>query len=156
MLDVPLAKRMLKVAKPLMPRVASPLSRAKPLPAAGRAVRAVRRFSDSHGCRFSVEVIRFKAKRRRNARRILGMHGLIAMMVCMSQVVVQEAPAWALSMVVHMVTLVTMAMVVVPETVPDKPQHLSLCLPRNRTSKRSWRFPTSSRKHWTTTPRPRR
>jgi hypothetical protein len=37
------------------------------------------------------------------------------------QMIAHEAPAWAISMVVHMVSLVTMAMVTVPAPVPYKP-----------------------------------
>ena len=50
----------------------------------------------------------------------------------MAQVVVQESPAWALSMVVHMVSLVTMAIVIVPETVPYKAQHLMVVPPEEQ------------------------
>ncbi len=57
------------------------------------------------------------------------MHGLVAILVCMSQVAVQEAPAWGLSMVVHMVTLVTMAIVVVPDAVPHNAQHVVVAPP---------------------------
>ena len=62
-------------------------------------------------------------------RQVAATHGLAAMLVGISQVAVQEAPAWALSMVVHMVTLVTMAMVAVPDTVPYRAQHLVVVPP---------------------------
>ncbi len=60
------------------------------------------------------------------------MQGLAAMIVCMSQVAVQEAPAWGLSMVVHMVTLVTMAMVAVPDNVPCKAKHIIVAPPEEQ------------------------
>jgi hypothetical protein len=60
------------------------------------------------------------------------MHGLVAILVCMSQVAVQEAPAWGLSMVVHMVTLVTMAIVVVPNGVPHNAQHIVVAPPEEQ------------------------
>jgi hypothetical protein len=58
-----------------------------------------------------------------------GAHGLVAMFTCVAQMVMQEAPAWGLSMVVHTVTLVTMAMITVPDPVPYKAQHLVVMPP---------------------------
>jgi len=46
------------------------------------------------------------------------------------QFIVQEAPAWSVSMVVHMVTLVTMAMVTVSEPVPYKAHRLIVTPPK--------------------------
>ena len=124
MSEVPLVKLDLKVAKTHTTRYVPPLSREEPLPAADTSACAIDDFPVLTDVDSPLEVFRFKAKPRRKRRRIFGMHGLIAMTVCMTQVFVQESPAWALSMVVHMVSLVTMAIVVVPETVPDMPQHL--------------------------------
>jgi hypothetical protein len=69
---------------------------------------------------------------RSSRTRILGMQGLVAVIVCMSQVAVQEAPAWGLSMVVHMVTLVTMAMVAVPASAPCKAKHILVAPPEEQ------------------------
>ena len=53
-------------------------------------------------------------------------NGMAAMLLCTTHVIAQEAPAWALSMVVHMVTMVTMAMVTVPAPVQYRSaQHLT-------------------------------
>lgn len=48
------------------------------------------------------------------------------------QFVVHEAPAWAVSMVIHMMTLVAMAMVAVPEPAPAKAQHLIVTPPEEQ------------------------
>ncbi|MBN1395450.1 MAG: terpene cyclase/mutase family protein [Pirellulales bacterium] len=60
---------------------------------------------------------------------LTGKHGLTVSIFCLAQLFVHEAPAWMVSMVVHMVTLVTMAMVTVSEPVPYKPQHLIVTPP---------------------------
>ena len=88
-------------------------------------------------------------RRPSRARRIIGTQGLVAILVCMSQVAVQEAPAWGLSMVVHMVTLVTMAIVVVPSTIPHNRNTSSLHHPNSSRSKWSRISPTGSRRRWT-------
>lgn len=62
----------------------------------------------------------------------LGKHGLMVSVTCFAQLAVHEAPAWLISMVVHMVTLVTMAMVTVSEPIPYKPQHLIVTLPEKK------------------------
>jgi hypothetical protein len=48
---------------------------------------------------------------------------------CLMHLIAQEAPAWGTSMVVHMVTLVTMALVTVPNPVLYKTQHLLVTPP---------------------------
>jgi len=128
MSDVPLARTKLKVAKPQLVRARPPLPRAKALSAADTTVLAVADPPSPKQIDFALTLIPDKV-RRPNRSRMIGTHGLVAMLVCMSQVAVQEAPAWALSMVVHMVTLVTMAMVAVPDTVPYKAQHLVVAPP---------------------------
>ncbi len=54
---------------------------------------------------------------------------LLAVFTCLVQVVAQEAPAWAVSMFVHMATFVTMAMVTVAEPSSYKPQELIITPP---------------------------
>lgn len=134
MSDVPLAKLDLKLAKPLATRVPSPLPRAKPLSSTTSPISAVSKFPTLTVVDRPHVVIRVEPNlpdHRR--RRTFAVRGLMAMAVCMAHVVVQEAPAWALSMVVHMVTLVTMAMVVVPEPVAYKAQHLVVAPPEENT-----------------------
>jgi hypothetical protein len=65
-------------------------------------------------------------------RTFFGWHGLLAMTACMGHVVAQEAPAWALSMVVHMTALVTMAMVTVPDVAHYKVQKLVVTPPEEQ------------------------
>ena len=138
MSDVPLAKSNLKVAKPLATRAASPLASRPTLARAPQSPMPV----CSAIFRFSTRVDSPSAGDSRRAPSAavvagrLAMQGLVAMMVCTAQVVVQEAPAWALSMVVHMVTLVTMAMVTVPDAVPYKAQHLVVAPPEEQNDRR--------------------
>jgi hypothetical protein len=123
MADVAVASTELKAAKPPPRRVAAPL----PLTEQQSEIEAMfPSFADLESPQPTpfVLALRPKKTKRRTLAKILGTHGVAALVVCMSQVAVQEAPAWALSMVVHMVTLVTMAMVVVPNTAPCSPQHL--------------------------------
>lgn len=60
---------------------------------------------------------------------VVGGGGAAAMLTCLAQVVAQEAPAWAVSMVVHMATLVTMAMVTVAEPASYVAQQLLVTPP---------------------------
>ena len=55
-----------------------------------------------------------------------GLHPGAGAVAFLLQVVVHEAPAWAVSMVIHMVTLVTMTMVAVPDPVPYKATQLTV------------------------------
>jgi hypothetical protein len=70
--------------------------------------------------------------RRHRLGRVFATQGLAAMMVCGVHVITHEAPAWALSMVVHMVTLVTMAMVGVPGSTPFQAQNVTITPPEQR------------------------
>jgi hypothetical protein len=55
-----------------------------------------------------------------------GLHTGAGALAFVLQFVVHEAPAWAVSMVIHMVTLVTMTMVAVPEPTPYKATQLTV------------------------------
>jgi hypothetical protein len=131
MLGVLLVKRRRKAVKRLAPR-AGPTSR-QPVspPNSDATVRAAADFPPFTQPDIPTTLIPEKP-RRSNRTRILGMHGLVAVIVCMCQVAVQEAPAWGLSMVVHMVTLVTMAMVAVPDTLPCKAKHIIVAPPEEQ------------------------
>jgi hypothetical protein len=131
MSDAPLARSDVKMARsavPLSPR-RTPLAAVKSpaSPASSTAEFPMLVLVDSR-----LPVIRVKPDHHKH-RRVLATHGLVAMMVCAAHVAVQEAPAWALSMVVHMVTFVTMAMVAVPDAVPYKAQHLVVAPPEEQT-----------------------
>ena len=157
MSDVLLTKTQRTAAKRLMPRAGPSSSQAKPLtnaetgtvPFAGivstkmglsplpgfeKAVHPVADHPSPTWPDVATTLIPEKIVVRRpsRARRIIGTQGLVAILVCMSQVAVQEAPAWGLSMVVHMVTLVTMAIVVVPSTIPHNAQHLVVAPPEQQ------------------------
>ncbi len=132
MSDVPLAGTKLKVAKPLPVRAEPILPRAKPLASADAAVPApVGSLALPVGIDADLASIRLDVFHRYRERAIKS-QGVIAALVCMSHMVVQEAPAWALSMFIHMVTLVTMAMITVPEPVPYKAQHLVVAPPEEQ------------------------
>jgi hypothetical protein len=131
MSDVPLAKSKLKVAKPQAAR-ASPLKPPATLvPVASLPNDSFSEFPVLTPVDSPFAVTQVEPKRR--SRRTMAANGLVAMLVCTAHVVIQEAPAWALSMVVHMVTLVTMAMVAVPNAVPYKAQHLVVAPPEEQT-----------------------
>jgi len=131
MSDGLLARTKLKVAKPLTPRAGPPLPRARSSPAGDTTFPTLDDLESPKQTRFVLALRRAKVKRP-NRMKSLGTHGLVAIVVCMSQLAVQESPAWALSMVVHMVTLVTMAIVAVPDAVPSKMQHLVVAPPEEQ------------------------
>ncbi|NLF07468.1 MAG: terpene cyclase/mutase family protein [Pirellulaceae bacterium] len=129
MSNVPLAERKLKVATPLEPggwpsdRGASP---------AGAAF-APRLKEDPPVAKNGEPLdISIHVDDLYTSRAWLGRHGLTASIACFAQLAVEEAPAWLISMVVHMVTLVTMAMITVSEPVPYKPQHLIVTPPEKK------------------------
>ncbi len=62
----------------------------------------------------------------------MGKRSLLVSLTCVAQLIVHEAPAWMVSMVVHMVTLVTMAMVTVSGPVKYTPQHLIIEPPKEK------------------------
>jgi hypothetical protein len=118
----PLAKTTLRVAAPFGPR-AKPARQPAPLTGAETAIFAnldtrILRRDDSVPATIQIKVDTV------NRAMVIGGRGLAAILICLSQVFVQEAPAWAVSMVVHMVTLVTMAMVTTTPAVPYKAPHL--------------------------------
>lgn len=123
MSDVPLAGTKLKVAKPLPVRAEPILPRAKLLAAAPADPSAFLADIDPELASIRLDVFH------RYRERAIKSQGVIAMLACMSHMIVQEAPAWALSMFIHMVTLVTMAMITVPDPVPYKPQQLIVAPP---------------------------
>ena len=130
MLGVPLLRKRRKAAKRPVPR-ADPSSRQADSPR--RAPIDSPPADSSTFTQPEIPTTLIPEKPRRSSRtRLLGMQGLAAMIVCMSQVAVQEAPAWGLSMVVHMVTLVTMAMVAVPDNVPCKAKHIIVAPPEEQ------------------------
>lgn len=59
----------------------------------------------------------------------LAARGSSGFVVCILQLIVHEAPAWTVSMVVHMATLVTMALITVQQPTLYKPQHLLVTPP---------------------------
>ena len=139
MSDVPLTRTKLKAAK-------RPAAASRPLVSTGEAVAACRQqpFTPSAESprlprRPELATTLIPEKARQAASRTGGLSGCTdwsAVLVCMSQVAVQEAPAWGLSMVVHMVTLVTMAMVAVPDAVPCKAQHFVVAPPEEAADRR--------------------
>ncbi|MBU4273591.1 MAG: terpene cyclase/mutase family protein [Planctomycetes bacterium] len=132
MSDVPLAERKLKVAAPLAPGE-WPCTRATSSAGADSAPRVnnhaqTPRQNDSLSVLLQVE----------DALPLgiwMGKRGLLVSVSCLAQLFVHEAPAWMVSMVVHMVTLVTMAMVTVSEPVQYKPQHLIVTPPEKKVEK---------------------
>ena len=62
----------------------------------------------------------------------MGKRSLLVSLTCVAQLIVHEVPAWMVSMVVHMVTLVTMAMVTVAGPVKYTPQHLIITPPEEK------------------------
>jgi hypothetical protein len=131
MSDAPLARMKLKAAKPLKPRAGPSPPHANPLSTADAMAHPLVDLLSPKQVDIPIVVIPDKIGRPNRAR-LFGRHGLAAILICMAQVAVQEAPAWALSMVVHMVTLVTMAMVTVPDAVPYKAQHLVVSPPEEQ------------------------
>ena len=132
MSDVPLAGKNLKVAAPLAP---GEWSGARSMSSAG-ANSAARvnnhaqtpRQNDSLPLLLHVE----------DALPLgiwMGKRGLLVSVSCLAQLLAHEAPAWMVSMVVHMVTLVAMAMVTVSEPVTYRPQHLIVTPPEKKVEK---------------------
>jgi hypothetical protein len=132
MLDVPLVRTRLKAAKRLLPRATPSVRQADSSPDNEPAVSNTADFPPLTRPEIPTTLIPDKPTRRSMRTRVLGTHGLVAILICMTQVAVQEAPAWGLSMVVHMVTLVTMAMVAVPDTVPCKAKHIIVAPPEEQ------------------------
>jgi hypothetical protein len=137
MSDAPLARTKRKAAKRLAPQTARPLSPLTPLPSADIQADPVARppsptWPDISTTLIPEKVVNRSSRKRINRGRLVGANGLVALFVCMTQVAAQEAPAWGLSMVVHMVTLVTMAIVVAPENVPHKVQHVVVAPPEEQ------------------------
>jgi hypothetical protein len=131
MSEMPLARSDLGVAKQAVTQAGLSYSRSTALPGARAPVCADSEFP----MLVLVDAPHIKIRpvaNRRSRRRMAVTHGLVAMLVCTAHLAVQEAPAWALSMVVHMVTFVTMAMVAVPDSVPYKAQHLVVAPPEEQ------------------------
>jgi hypothetical protein len=129
MSDVPLARTTLKTAQPLVGRPRA-LVRAKPLSDSDMVVSAVsgfapRKFADIGPVVIAIDT----AKKAAAASVVTGWHGALGVMACLGQLFLQEAPAWGVSVMVHMVTLVTMAVVTIPDPVTYKAQHLIVTPP---------------------------
>jgi hypothetical protein len=130
MLEVPRVRTRLKAAKRHKPRGGPPFRQAESSPNADTIAPAAADLPPLTCPDIPTTLIPDKPGPRRSiGTRILGTHGLVAVLICMSQVAVQEAPAWGLSMVVHMVTLVTMAMVAVPDAAPCRVKHVIVAPP---------------------------
>ncbi len=132
MLNVPRVRRRLKAVRWPAPPAGPPLRQATPASGAIATASAAADFSSFTEPDLPASLIPQRPRRRSSRTKLLGTHGLVAVLVCMSQVAVQEAPAWGLSMVVHMVTLVTMAMVAIPDTVPSKTKHIIVAPPEQQ------------------------
>ena len=129
MSDVPLANKKLIVAKPLAPNERLNDRGAAP---AG-AVLAPHPASAAPGdAQTASPVVAIDVENAAVRNAWTGRHGLLVSLSYLAQLFVQEAPAWLVSMVVHMVTLVTMAMITVPEPAPYKPQHLIVSRPEKK------------------------
>lgn len=142
MSDVPLAKTTLITAKPLAPHArprtlvrAKPLDEAKPLAETETVLEScsdtgVRKRAESELGPIIIKVDATVAKPAATGLATwLGLRGSTGLVVCLLQLIVHEAPAWTVSMVVHMLTLVTMAMVTLQEPVTYKAQHLIVTPP---------------------------
>ncbi len=132
MSNVPVAEKQLKVAQPLAPgqwprrRATSPVD-------AGSAPRAN---ADSFSpAKVDAPSTLYHTDDRPTFSRWPGRRGVLFSVACLMQLFVHEAPAWMVSMVVHMVTLVTMAMVTVSEPLPYEPQHLIVTPPEEKEEK---------------------
>ena len=129
MSNVPLAERKLKVATPL-DSGGWPIDRG----AASAGATLAPQSGNGSAAAAKSEPLGFSVRADDSSPliAILGKHGLMASVACFSQLAVQEAPAWLISMLVHMVTLVTMAMVTVSEPIPYKAQHLMVTPPEKK------------------------
>jgi hypothetical protein len=132
MLKVPLVKRSLRATERLQPRRGPRPLQAEPSPPTDTILPPDADLPPLTRPDIPTSLIPEKPRRRSNRTRLLGTNGMVAVLFCMSQVAVQEAPAWGLSMVVHMVTLVTMAMVAVPNTIPCKAKHIIVAPPQEQ------------------------
>ena len=137
MSDVPLAKTTLITAKPLAPHTRPrTLVRAKPLAETDTVLSSCsdtgvrkRAESDLGPIIIKVDATVVKPVVASGLATWLGLRGSAGLAVALFQLIVHEAPAWAVSMVVHMLTLVTMAMVTLQEPVAYKAQHLLVTPP---------------------------
>lgn len=129
MSNVPLAERKLKVATPL-DSGGWPIDQA----AASAGVTLASQSGNGSMAAAQNEPLDFPIRANDSSPliAILGKHGVMASVACFSQLAVHEAPAWLISMLVHMVTLVTMAMVTVSEPIPYTPQHLMVTPPEKK------------------------
>ena len=143
MSNAPLAIRKVKAAKRLTPRTAFPSL--PPVETTDTQAHPLAGLPSPTWPDISTTLIPEKAVKRSSRSRITRTHGLVAILVCMSQVAAKQAPAWGLSMVVHMVTLVTMAIVVAPNARRTKHSSMSsLRRPNSSGSKRSRISPTAA------------
>ncbi len=132
MSDVPLSRTTLKTAQPVVSRSRPRnLVRAKPLAESDLALAnfcgvAIARHADLGPIAIQINTAKPVAAASIAWKGFsAGAGGLAAL----AQLAIQESPAWAISMVVHMLTLVTMAMVAVPDPVLYKSQHLIVTPP---------------------------
>lgn len=137
MSDVPLAKTTLIAAKPLAPQPRPrTLVRAKPIPQTDTLIAscsdtAVRKRAESNlgPILINVNVDVTTKPIMAGAAAWFGLRGSTSAAVCVMQLVAHEAPAWSVSMIVHMLTLITMALVTVQEPTSYKAQHLIVTPP---------------------------
>ena len=134
MSDMPLAKTTVKTAEPLVPRRRPrKLVRAKPLTdtvlASTSDTGIQKRAAEAETAGPIVIYIEASSVATSAAATWAGFHSGASVAACVFHLILHEAPAWTVSMVVHMVTLVTMAMVTVPQPVLYKSNHLLVTPP---------------------------
>jgi hypothetical protein len=129
MSDVPLTRATLLSAKAATPQSRSrPLVRAKPLPQTETIViscddTGVRKREDVGPIIIEIDTTK-PAVRKRTAWSGVQVHIGAGSATRLAKWIIREAPAWTVSMLVHMVTLVTMAAVAVPDPGTHAPPEL--------------------------------
>ena len=131
MSGMPLSRTLLRTAQPLAPRVGSrALLRAKPLVDNDVIFSG---WDETVPQRVEIGPIAIHID---DAKPVVasaaiwsGLHGGSGALTYLVQLIIHESPAWGISMLVHMVTLVTMALVTVADPVLYKTQHLIVTPP---------------------------
>jgi hypothetical protein len=132
MSDVPVSRATLKTAEPLVPRIRPrTLIRAKPLVDSEAVFAGLAAVGFPRPADLGSIVIQLDTTTAVAATPLLwsGLAGSASFFSGLGQIAAQEAPAWAISVVVHMVTLVTMAMVTMPDPVSYKARQLIVTPP---------------------------